>query len=406
MLEISAALVDRGASVVVATHGGPYEPVLKAAGLRYDRIGPGIGSDRAQQFVRSVPGIGSPEQSMWSDAELIEWSAAEVEYFRRHEVSVVVTGWTLPALLSTRVAGIPLVTEHAGSWVPPVFERGILPAPLIPMGLPLERRLPRRLLARMYNAGVHRFMGYTAGFNRAAAELGVPGVPSFPALLLGDLTLVTDVPELLGVPAADVERWRPGPAYRPETRIRYAGPIYARLPVPLSKRADRFLADPGPTAYVAMTSVSADVVRAAVAAVRSAGMRAVVAGTLHDLADLDDDATLVEPILPSHLVMPRVDVAVIAGGQGSVQTALASGTPFVGVPLQPEQQLNVHLAQRAGAAQMVVPEDVASGALRAAVRDVVGDGRHAGAARRLQAAMAAVDGPGAAAAAIVGLSAA
>ncbi|MGH3140437.1 MAG: glycosyltransferase [Gaiellales bacterium] len=202
------------------------------------------------------------------------------------------------------------------------------------------------------------FSAYTDGFNRAAAQLDVAGLPSFASLLLGDLTLVTDVPSLLGVAAPDMEAWRPNDRYRPETRLRYAGPIYARIPIPLPEGVERFLDGPGPTAYVAITSTGPEVVRAAVEAVRAHGVRVVVAGTVHDLADLEDPLTLVEPILPSHLVMPRVDVAVIAGGQGSVQTALACGTPFVGIPLQPEQHLNVHLAQRAGAARMVAPAAV------------------------------------------------
>jgi UDP:flavonoid glycosyltransferase YjiC (YdhE family) len=132
----------------------------------------------------------------------------------------------------------------------------------------------------------------------------------------------------------------------------------------------------------------------------------VVAATTHELADLEGPRTLVEPILPSHLVMPRVDAAVIAGGQGSVQTALASGTPFAGIPLQPEQHLNVHLAERAGAARLVPPAEVESATLVGAIGELLGSTRHRNAARRLQAAMAAVDGPGAAADAIVELVAA
>ena len=114
--------------------------MLDAAGVAYDLIGDGVSDERAAQFVRSVAGVGPPGQSMWSDDELLEWTADEVAYFGRG-VSVVVTGWTLPALLSTRVTGIPLVTEHAGSWVPPVFEHGLLPAPLVPVGIPFERWL-------------------------------------------------------------------------------------------------------------------------------------------------------------------------------------------------------------------------------------------------------------------------
>ena len=132
----------------------------------------------------------------------------------------------------------------------------------------------------------------------------------------------------------------------------------------------------------------------------------VVAGTTHELADLNSHRTVVEPILPSHLVMPRVDAAVIAGGQGSVQTALASGTPFAGIPLQPEQHLNVHLAQRAGAAQLVTQDEVGSPRLIEAIGELLGSARHREAARRVQAAMAEVDGPGAAADAILELVAA
>ena len=54
--------------------------------------------------------------------------------------------------------------------------------------------------------------------------------------------------------------------------------------------------------------------------------------------------------------MPRVDLRVISGGQGSVQSALASGLPFIGIPLQPEQDANIVLAERQGAPRL--PERV------------------------------------------------
>jgi len=128
-------------------------------------------------------------------------------------------------------------------------------------------------------SGVANFSAYIAGFNRAADELGVAGVPSFAALLLGDLTLLTDVPALLGISAPDVEAWRPSDRYRPETRIRYAGPIYARLPLALPERVERFLASPGPVVYVAITSTGPELVRQAAGAARRTGARVIVAGT-------------------------------------------------------------------------------------------------------------------------------
>ncbi|HUM26439.1 MAG TPA: glycosyltransferase, partial [Anaerolineales bacterium] len=54
--------------------------------------------------------------------------------------------------------------------------------------------------------------------------------------------------------------------------------------------------------------------------------------------------------LPAHKVNPLADIAVIHGGQGTVQTACASGTPFVGIGLQPEQEGNIEAIVRYGSA--------------------------------------------------------
>ena len=247
MLEIHRALVARGAGVCVATHGGPTSACCTDAGVAYDLVGPGVDAGACAEFVRSMPGIGPPDQSMWSDDEIRTYVAVGGRLLREHGVESRVTGWTLTALLSTRVAGIPLVTEHAGSFMPPVFERGLLPAPSTPVGMPLERWLPESCAggcSTPASPGSHLHQWLQPG----RGELGVEGVPSFPALLLGDLTLVTDVPEVLGVSARgprDVDAARPE-RYRPGTRLRYTGPMYAQLAVPMPERVERFLAGPRP----------------------------------------------------------------------------------------------------------------------------------------------------------------
>jgi len=405
MLEIYRALRARGAVVRVATHGGNQEQELREAGVPYDVIGPRFTNERCASFVASVPGIGPADQSMWSDQELREYVEAEVAYFRQHRVRVAVTGWTLTALLSTRVAGIPLVTEHGGSWVPPVFERGLLPAPDRQMAPPFLRWLPKPVLRRLWNAGMARIAINTSGFNRVAEELGVVGVPSFPALLLGDLTLVTDVPEVLGIPRDELESWTPRSlkSYRPGTRLRYVGPIYAKLAVPMPERVERFLAGSHPIVYVAITSSPPELVRAVVEALRPLDVRILVAATVHDLHDIEDERILVEGVLPSHEIMPRVDLAVTAGGQGSVHAALASGTPLIGIPLQPEQHLNVYLAQRQGAAQNLAQSEAGTDVLTRTARDMLTDDRYRRNAMRVQTIFDRSDGPGAAADAILEL---
>jgi UDP:flavonoid glycosyltransferase YjiC (YdhE family) len=110
---------------------------------------------------------------------------------------------------------------------------------------------------------------------------------------------------------------------------------------------------------------------------------------------------LVESILPSHRIMPRVSVALIMGGQGSVQTAMASGTPFVGFPLQPEQELNVALAVRLGMAIAVGPRHADESRVAQAVRQVVAQPSYAAAAARTRRHYVDVDGPGRAADAVI-----
>jgi UDP:flavonoid glycosyltransferase YjiC (YdhE family) len=405
MMEIHRALVRRGITPRVATHGGPHERVLRDAGIAYDVLGPGFDDERSRSFVASVPGIGAPDQSMWSDEEIRKYVAIEAAYFREHGIRLAVTGWTLTALLSTRVVGIPLVTEHSGSYLPPLFERGMIPAPSNTVGIPGERWLPRWVLHGLLNRGATRQMSYTGGFNRVAAELGVPGIPSFPALLLGDLTLVTDVPEVLGIPRTEVDSWKPKHPrrYRSGTRLRYTGPLYAHLDMPIPERVERFLEGPRPIVYVAITSSRAELVRGVVGTLRELEVRLLVAATVHDLGALEDDRVMVAGILPSHRIMPRVDLGVTAGGQGSVQTALACGLPLIGIPLQPEQDTNVALVERLGAARLVAQRDAGGAVLRETAREMLSDPRYRQEAQRIQAIFERTDGPGAAADAILEL---
>ena len=410
MLEIHRALRDRGAPVRMATHGGTHQNLLGRAGADYDLIEPHLTPARCAELVRSGPGLGPPDQSMWTDDELLAHAEAEASYFRDHDVSVVVTGFTLTTLLSARLAGVRLATEHAGSFVPPLAERGLLPLPTGPSLPPPLRALPPDVARRAYNEGFGSRDLYTAGFNRMAARLGVEGVPSLPAMLLGDLTLVTDLPEVVGVTAEAMEAWRPAPGspYRPSTRLAYAGPIHAHLDVPMPVRAEALLTAPGPSVYVAMTSAPPDLVRAVVADLVSTGdWQVLVAGTVHDVADLEALApgrVVVEGVLPSHLVLPRVDAAVVTGGQGSVQAALSSGTPFVGIPLHAEQDLNVHLAAQLGAA-VVRPVQFIVGGVGRDVARVLAEPSFRAAAGRWAARYAEVDGPGVAADRIVALHA-
>ncbi|HET6989009.1 MAG TPA: nucleotide disphospho-sugar-binding domain-containing protein, partial [Kribbella sp.] len=169
---------------------------------------------------------------------------------------------------------------------------------------------------------------------------------------------------------------------------RAVGPLFAQLDLPMPADVQKFLDHPGPTIYLAMTSTPPAQVRAAIAELSRLDVRILVAGTIHDLGDLSTDRIMIEGVLPSHLVMPQVELAVTTGGQGSVQTAMASGTPLLGIPLHLEQDLNVTLVERLGAARRARPGNLAALATR-----MLDDPTHNEAAERIQKLYAAIDGP-------------
>lgn len=402
MIQIYKALRRQGAAARIATHGGVHEALLRNEGIEFDIVGPHMSAARGAQFVRDNVGIGSPDQSMYSPEEMRSYVLAEAEYFKRNRVSAVVTGFTTTTLLSSRLAGIPVIVEHAGACIPPLFERGLLPAASRPPA-PMFRYMPTALARWLQNKGMTGLRLYLSGFNALAAELGVPPIPSFPALLLGDLVLVTEAPEVYGVSESEMSAWRPDGkgSYWPSTRFLYTGPLFAEFDLPVPDAVERALARPGPRVYVAMTSAPAETVRRVVNGAAASGANVIVAATVHDLGDIRSANVTIGAVLPSHKIMPRVDLAITTGGQGSVQCAMAAGTPLIGIPLHREQDANLHFLVQRGAAKLLPLAAIDDARIRRMMGDMLSKREYRAAAASIQASYAGRNGPELSAKAII-----
>jgi UDP:flavonoid glycosyltransferase YjiC (YdhE family) len=114
---------------------------------------------------------------------------------------------------------------------------------------------------------------------------------------------------------------------------------------------------------------------------------------LHERGLGESDNILVKDFLPAHRVLPMCDLAIVHGGQGSVQSAISAGVPLIGFPLQPEQNFNLRQVERHGGGCCLSLRSLKREKLRSAVDRVTRDESYRSAMIRLQAWQAARDGP-------------
>ena len=102
-------------------------------------------------------------------------------------------------------------------------------------------------------------------------------------------------------------------------------------------------------------SGSPEILREVIRIVNELNVQSLIVTTtiLSELGDTASERVLLTPHAPAHLVNPLADIAITHGGAGTVQTAIHSGTPLVGIPMQLEQTGNISLVTRQGAGLML-----------------------------------------------------
>lgn len=223
-------------------------------------------------------------------------------------------------------------------------------------------------------------------FATVADEIGVPPLRTVASLLTADRNLLTEMPwELDGfVIPPDFER---------------VGPIFAHIDAPMPPIVAELAAAPEPLIYLGLgSSADRDLARAAARALGTLPVNVVapIGHYLHEGDTVPANVHVTE-LLPAHLLGGLVDAAVIHGGQGTVQTACATGIPFVGMGLQPEQTWHVRMCERRGNALAVSPKDAAKPVFVEAVRRVLAEPSFRRVAAEVKEAYAHEDGAAASA---------
>ena len=314
---------------------------------------------------------------------------------RHYRPDLMVYGFIPHAGIAAQLVGVPSVVYSPCPVYRPWMEKHFLLEVPDDLRLRIVDRLPKRLhtwMARRLSS-----LAMRSGFFRqpvlvrAAQERGWdnPQLDIF-GMLDADIQLVNDLPI-----------YYEGQDVGPRTRI--AGPLFSKpvdVPVPL-EIVHRFAGEGAPKVFVAMgSSGEREYLLTAIEAVAGVNCRAVVVCPPH-IVSLNEarlrlgeveHVLLTDRFVPAPAVNSLADVAIIHGGQGTVQTAVYAGTPVLGTGMQWEQCSNLDRLVQRGAAIRIPRKRWQVEQIRASLKKLLGDPGYAAAARELREALINTDG--------------
>ena len=311
-----------------------YSALIKQAGFKFHRMSPWLTKEKIEHLwkVDRMESLADP----FTEAELRQRVDGELALYRALNPAAVIIGFTLSTVISARAAKIPLVYVMPFALTRPFLDVGLATFP-DEYDFPLLRLLPRATLDRLTNQWLRNTKVWIKPFQRVANAYGTLPIRRLVDIYEGDYNLVTDLPELTGVSSLP-ENWR------------YIGAIFAHLEGDVPAEIHDL---PRPLVYCAMgSSANRKILKTVIESFEGApySVIAPIKAHLHEGNIRVPKNVHVYDWLPAHKVNPLADIAVIHGGQGTVQTACASGTPFVGIGLQPEQEGNIEAIVRYGSA--------------------------------------------------------
>lgn len=105
------------------------------------------------------------------------------------------------------------------------------------------------------------------------------------------------------------------------------------------------------------------------------------------------DNVHIERFIPQSLLLPHCDLVVHQGGFSTITGTLNAGLPMVVIPISSDQPENAASCAALGVGRVIAPENRTPEAIRASVREVLGDPSYRRNAERVRDTMAALPGP-------------
>lgn len=344
-IEVARHLWRSGHEVRFMGYSRRFAGHVRGAGFTLELLDPELSEDEADQLI--AVDQGRSLRHPFTTQMVRQRVASELGLFTRWGPDYVVIGTTLSTFVSARSACIPLL------YVRPYAMSGSHLAAMttfpITQGHTWIGRRINRLAGRFVRAAAPQIRWKPASFRRVAAEHQVRLPSRTLEALDADLNLIASLFPHLGVRTLSSG----------EIAV---GPIFSQADGEVPASVLTLAETDRPVVYVGLGS---------------SGNRELALNIIHQVAELDveivssvghyldesdrEDMPLnvhVYDFLPADKLAGLVDASVIHGGEGTVQTACASGVPFAGIGLQAEQRFNIDECVRYGNASRFTPGDI------------------------------------------------
>lgn len=365
--------------VLFMSYGGPFEQLICEEQFCMREMSPRLTDEKIEHIFKV--GRGEKLEYFFSEDELHEQVRNELAFFDDIQPDALVTGYCKSVPVSTRVAGVPLIWIIQSTWIPSYYEAGLGTWPDM-FDIPLFRWIPDHLLNRMSQKLLVSLPNFLLPpVNNVARQYGVKTFKNT-EFWEGDYTLLAEPPEFSGLTNVP-------------PRYRYIGPLITRLNADIPSAVQHISRD-RPIVYFAMgSSGNPEIIARIIEGFRGKPYQ-VIAPVKSHLEKMHVNVppnVIVTGWLPAHKVNPMADISVIHGGIGTVMTACLSGTPVVGIGMQPEQEANIECLVRKGFAIRIRKKRANAQAVLDAIDQLMYDKEAHRKAQAFQKIMEQWDGP-------------
>jgi len=320
------------------SYGGQFEELVEEAGFILHRLAPREGPEKIEHLWKIDRGESLKQP--WTYGEIKQRILEEIKLIEQIKPVAAFLGSVLTFSLSCRLTGTLLFNIIPLALSRPYLEANLPVSPFWPKWL---NRIGAWLLLTL-----PLLLG---NVRKAARDFGLPKPRTFLELWEGDINIVAETREL------SLLKKLPAGWY-------FSGPLFAHLKNPIPPEVQQLLSEKGKTNIFFAMGSSAN--------------RDILLKTLAAFEGLD--VAVIAPI-KSHLkpgdrIPKNVDIAVIHGGQGTVQTTVSAGVPFLGIGMQPEQDLNIYLYRKFGNAVQLSRSKLTERKIAEALQLIISDSKY------------------------------